>query len=148
MKYFTVGINATGRSGTDTIYVDDAQQGYATYTNQTTVVFKASVSDPDNPDTDQLCVEVKPIASAFDGSTNITCGTGVALSGSPATASVTVSGLSDATSYHWRAENKDGGALTSSWVSYGGNSESTADVSVDATAPPTGTVFRWVISGS
>lgn len=109
--------------------------------NSTSVKFTGTVSDADNPDTLQLCVEAKPIASAFTN-TEDSCGTGVAYSGSGVAASVTLT-LTDAAQYHWQARVKDAAGAYSSWLSYGGNSDvvtAAVDVGIDTTAPGAGTV--------
>ena len=102
-------------------------------TNESTVVLKGSVSDPDSSDTVKLEVEVKPVGTAFDG-------TGLvdesALGANPHTGSATVSSLADG-SYHWRARSVDNHGATSGWVSYGGNAETAADFVVDTVAPDT-----------
>jgi hypothetical protein len=110
------------------------------------VVLKGAVTDQDPSDTVQLCVETKPVASAFDGSDEV-CGTGTAFSGSSVVAPTTVAGLADGTTYHWRARAKDAGGLTSSWVSYGENAESDMDLGIDATNPTAGSVFDGVSAG-
>jgi hypothetical protein len=109
------------------------------WTNESTVVFTASASDPDNPDTVALCVEVQPIATSFTNS-DTACGSAEAYSGSPVAVEVSVSGLVDTTEYHWQARTKDGLGVYSGWVSFGGNAESARDVGVD-TSSPTGTVY-------
>lgn len=102
--------------------------------NNTSVLFGAQVSDTDNPDTLQLCVEKKPIGTGFSNVED-SCGSSVSYSGSALPASVTISGLTDPTQYHWQARVKDAAGLYSSWVSYGGNAESAADFGIDTTAP-------------
>lgn len=112
--------------------------------NTTSIKFTASASDTDNPDTLYLCVEKDDINTAFSNNEDL-CGTGVAYSGSPVTVTVTISGISDATSYHWQARIKDSANEYSSWVSYGGNSDTTPgadrDFGIDTTAPTGGTVY-------
>lgn len=115
------------------------------WTNESSVKFSASLSDPDASDTLQLCVEVEPIGTAFNGTE--TCGTGVAYTGTPVSGNVTISGLSDGTEYHWQARTKDAAAVTSSYVSYGGNAESVRDVGVDTSAPTGGTVYDGTSAG-
>lgn len=139
MTYIAIGI-AGSTGGTDTAYVDDLQQGYATWTNETSVVLESTVSDPDNPDTISLCAEVQPIATPFTN-TDTNCGTGVSYSGTGVTASVTITGLASGTEYHWQVRSRDAGTLYSSYMSYGGNSESTVDIGVDTVAPTTTTIY-------
>lgn len=104
------------------------------WTNSTSVLFGAQVSDTDNPDGLQLCVEKKPIGTGFSNVED-SCGSSVSYTGSALAATVTIGSLSDATQYHWQARVKDTAGQYSSWVSYGGNAESAADFGVDTSAP-------------
>jgi len=94
-----------------------------------TVTFKATVSDVDPGDALVLEVEVKPTGTAFDGTTNLYRGTGVA-SGSTAAAAAGYSVPLLQASYHWRAHACDQTSRCSAWVSFGGNAESVADFHV------------------
>jgi hypothetical protein len=141
MKYFVVAVGGGG-GGTNTVYIDDLQQGNSIWNNATSVVLKGSVSDVDNPDTDALCVEIQPIATPFTN-TETSCGTGVGYSGSPVTASASFT-LANGTRYHWQARTKDAGGLYSSWTDFGGNangSPADVDLGIDTSAPSTGTVY-------
>lgn len=147
MKYFVVAAGG-GSGGTNTVYVDDLQQGNDVWNDATSVVLKGSVSDVDSSDTDALCVEVQPIATPFTNS-ETSCGTGATYSGSPVTASVSFT-LTNGTRYHWQARTKDAGGLYSSWTDYGGNangSPADVDIGIDTTAPSTGTVYDGTSSG-
>jgi hypothetical protein len=110
------------------------------WTNETSVIFTATVSDPDASDILQLCVERDILATSFSN-TEDSCGSPVDYSGTPLMASVTLTGLSDANQYHWQARVRDTSGGYSSWVSYGGNAESARDFGVDTTAPTGGTVY-------
>ncbi len=99
-------------------------------TGQTSVAFSASATDPNSPDTVQLCVEKDVVGTAFSNTEDL-CGTAVAYSGSAVTPTVTISGLTSLSSYHWQARLKDTAGLYSSWVSFGGNAESATDFAVD-----------------
>jgi hypothetical protein len=68
-------------------------------TNESAVVLKATVSDPDPGDTLRLVVEVRPTGQPF---TNFGTDTSASVPGG-SEASVTVSGLLDDTDYHWQA---------------------------------------------
>ena len=99
------------------------------YTNDTSIEFRAVVSDPDNAtvqtDTVQIEVEVKPTTSAFTGS-----GVGVQSSlfvTEGQTATTTITGLSPNASYHWRVRAIDEHGGSSAWVSFGSNPESAID---------------------
>ncbi len=122
---------------------DDTVLAVGDWTDETSVKFTATASDTDNPDTLYLEIEVKDINTAFDA-TGTTTGSGVAYSGSPVTVTTTVSGLSDANEYHWRARIVDEATDTSSWVAYGGNGDGSPadrDFGTDTTAPTGGTVY-------
>lgn len=97
-----------------------------------TLVLKFSMGSNNTSDLLTPQVEIQPVGVAFtDIVTN--SGTAVSYSGSTVTGTVTISGLSNG-SYHWQARVNNPTTHTS-WVSYGGNSESAADVIIDA--PPT-----------
>jgi hypothetical protein len=104
------------------------------YSNGGQVEFRAQASDTDNPDDLQLCVEVLPLGDTFTN-TPTECGSFTSYTGSSVLVSVTVSGFSSGTSYHWQAQIKDGSGGVSGWVSFGGNAESAADFTDDSTAP-------------
>jgi len=87
-----------------------------------TVTFKAMVSDVDPGDALVLEVEVQPTGTAFDGTTNLYRGTGVA-SGSTAAAAAGYSVPLLQASYHWRAHACDQTSRCSAWVSFGGNAD-------------------------
>ena len=104
-------------------------------TNETSVVLKGTVSDPDAGNTVKLQVEVRPIGTAFS---NVSMGeSGLLASGS--TASVTVGSLVNGTSYHWQARAVDNNGAAGAWASFGGNTEADTDFLVD-TDPPTVTI--------
>lgn len=115
------------------------------WTNESTIIFSANLSDPDNPDTLALCVEIEPLSTSFDG-VNTACGDTVSYTGTAMAANVTIASLSDGTEYHWQARTKDGLGAYSSWVSFGGNAESARDVAVDSSGP-TGTVYDGTTTG-
>lgn len=109
------------------------------WTNESSVVFTAQVSDSDNPDSVALCVEIQPLGTPFTNS-ETSCGTGASYTGSPVAASVTLSSLTDGEEYHWQARTKDSLGAYSGWVSFGANAESARDFAIDS-SPPTGTVY-------
>ena len=115
------------------------------WTNETQVQFEAQATDPDNPDSLRLCIEVQPLGTNF---TNVetSCGSPVAYSGSAVTVSHTVTGLTDNQQYHWQARVSDVISENSAWVSYGGNPEAEQDFGID-TSPPTGTVYDGSTAG-
>jgi hypothetical protein len=94
-----------------------------------TVTFKATVSDPDPGDVLVLEVESQSTGTAFDGTTNLYRGTGVA-SGSTAVAAAGYTVPLLGANYHWRARACDQTSRCSAWVSFGGNAESATDFSV------------------
>ncbi|MFN2571257.1 MAG: BACON domain-containing protein [Gemmatimonadales bacterium] len=90
---------------------------------QQTVTFKAAVSDPDPGDVLVIELEAKQTNAAFDGSSGLSRGTGVA---SGATASVAVvfsAPLLGSNNYHWRARACDQTNRCSAWAPFGGNSD-------------------------
>lgn len=125
---------------------DDTSILVGGWTNETSVVFSAQASDPDNNDTLSLCIEVQPLETSFtdieDG-----CGLGVVYSGSPVTMSATLTSLGDDTAYHWQARVKDDADNYSDWVSFGGNLESERDFGIDTSAPTGGNVYDGDFSG-
>lgn len=126
------------------------------WTNETQVQFTATTTDPDVGDTLYLCAENDLVATALS-STNggDLCGTGVANSspGNPITITVTITGLADASEFHWQVQAKDAATAYSGWTAYGGNTENpptnpaARDFGVDTTAPNGGTVKDGTISG-
>jgi hypothetical protein len=104
------------------------------WTNETSVILTANLSDPNNPDILQLCAEVQSRGTDFIGS-ETACGSPVNYSGSAVAASVTINGLLATDSYHWQVRTRDSASATSAWISFGGNSENQADFSIDATGP-------------
>ena len=120
------------------------------------IVLKFTVSDPDASQALTPWVEYRPNATAFSG----TCGTAVAnavvsgavvnttTAGASYTATVNITGLSTATSYHWRACVRDGGGSTSAWVAKGASPDFVTASGSPPNAPtlvsPTG--GAWVAS--
>lgn len=127
----------------------DAVLAVGDWNNNVSVKFTATASDTDNPDTLYLCVEKKPIASAFTGPEDACSSPGVAYSGTPVEVTVTIAGVTD-TQYHWRARVKDAGGLYSAWVAYGDNptgdgttdgSPATLDYGIDTSDPTLGDIY-------
>ncbi len=100
--------------------------------NDTTVKFTASATDQDNPDALRLCIEARPIGTAFTN-TDTTCGTAVAEANTPITVTAQLSGLGNGTQYHWQARLKDAAGAASAWASFGGNAESQRDFGIATT---------------
>lgn len=99
---------------------------------ETTVIFKATISDPDGGNV-KLQVEVKPFATAFDG-------TGLdesAFLASGSVASITKTALTK-TDYHWRAVAVDTNTSTSNWLEFG--TAGNIDFTISNTAPTAPTV--------
>ena len=90
------------------------------------VVFKATVSAPTGGAALRLEVEVEPLGTAFSGTAS---GSGPATA-SGGTASATVGGLLDNTTYHWQARTLDETGGASAWVSFGANAETDPDFRV------------------
>ncbi len=115
------------------------------FTNETQVEFRANVSDPDDEDNLELCVEVQPVGTAFIDSEQA-CGDAVSYVGSPVLASVTISGLADTEEYYWQARTRDGAGTYSDWISFSSNGGSVPDFTID-TVDPAGVVYDGPLSG-
>ncbi|MGH7567794.1 MAG: Ig-like domain-containing protein [Gemmatimonadales bacterium] len=101
-------------------------------TDEQTVSFKATVSDPDPGDRLRLHVEVRPIGTAFsnaptDSSAQVASG---------AIATTTVTALTNKTNYHWQARVSDESGRTGPWLAFGGNAESATDFRVEILGAP------------
>src|SRR5437588_2389007 len=94
------------------------------------VIFKATVTDPNPGDELRLEVEVKPVGTAFTG---VVTGTGPTVA-SGAVATAAVAGLGDNTAYHWRARAVDQTSRASAWLAFGNNAESATDFRVTGAA--------------
>ena len=94
--------------------------------DQSAVVLRGVVSDPDAGDTLRLEVEVRPPGTAFTGVR--TARGGPVPSGQRAFVAVT--GLGHDASYRWQARALDQTGRASPWVPFGENSESAADFHV------------------
>ncbi len=112
------------------------------WTNETQVKFTVSASSPNATDNLAVCVETEPLGTPFTNTG--TCGTAVAYSGTSVTPTVTLTGLNDATSYHWQAKVTGAGG-SSAWVAYGNGS--TLDFGIDTTAPIGGNVYDGTSTG-
>src|SRR2546422_421726 len=95
------------------------------------VLLTAAVTDVNPGDELRLDVEVRPITAAFSNTPNASSGQTV---GSGETASASVAGLTDNTSYHWQARAADQTGRVGAWVPFGNNAETVADFRV-AVAP-------------
>ncbi len=109
-------------------------------TDETTVVLKGNVSDPNASDLVRMQVEVKPVGTPFNGTGVIVESGCPAVCVNPHQASITVSGLTPGASYHWRARAEDINGAFSAWMGFGGNSDSgsgtsDADFTLDGGAP-------------
>ena len=103
------------------------------WTNQSSIILKGTIKSKFSGDTITLKVENKPLSTAFNGTTT-NSGFVQNYTGTDIVSSVTVSGLTTGTSYHWQA-SVTGIAGTSTFVSFGGNAESAIDYGVDLNAP-------------
>jgi len=134
---------------------DDTVISTGGWINQTSVKFTATASDSDTSDTLRLCVEKDDINTSFSGG-EIWCGFGVGYTGGSVPVSVTITGITDATQYHWHARVKDAASTYSSWVAYGDNptgdgstdgNPANSDFGVDTTAPIGGSVYDGTETG-
>ena len=109
----------------------------------TTVVFKGTVVDPGG-NTAKLQIEVRPLGTGFTNTP--THESSFVASDSEAT--ITVSGLTHGSSYHWRARTVAIGGATSGWVPFAWNQESVADFTVSdvpfVDVPPSHSFFPWI----
>jgi hypothetical protein len=94
--------------------------------DEATVVYRATVSDPDPGDLLRLQTETQPLGIPFTGFPN---DSSTQISGG-GTVSVTVSGLRDDVSYRWRARATDQDGNASAWVSFGNNAEVEVDFAI------------------
>ncbi len=101
-------------------------------TDENSVIISATVSDPDPGDQLRIQVEMRPVGAAFTGTVTHTS-SAVASGG---TATVVTAGLTDDTDYHWQVRILDQTGRTSAWKSFGGNTESEADLHVAVPEPP------------
>lgn len=127
--------NPDNPTGLDQIQVSSSLSiGVGGWANDIQIQFSADLTDSDNPDSLSICVELQPVGDAFTDN-ETACGSPVNFTGSPVTASLTYSGLSNGTDYHWQLRAKDSFGAYSAWISFGGNAESAADFAVDNTDP-------------
>lgn len=108
--------------------------------NDTQITFQGVVSDPDAGQTMRMDIEFQPIGVTFTNTAM--AGSSLVTNGSIAT--VTYGGIGNG-SYHWQARTVDASGAASAWISFGGNSESSADFSISIaggidTTAPTGSV--------
>jgi len=96
-----------------------------TITPESTVVFKATVNDPNPFDSVRLEVELTTLASG-----PVTYMSAFVAPGTPVALPVT--GLQDNESYHWRARTCDLTTRCSTWFSFGGNIDPAADFIVNS----------------
>ncbi|MCL5438945.1 MAG: carboxypeptidase regulatory-like domain-containing protein [Patescibacteria group bacterium] len=104
------------------------------YTNEGTIILKFNMSSSNSSDSLTPQIEIQPNGTAFTNSVTNT-GSAVAFTGTAVTGSVTVTGLTSGTSYHWQARINNS-AGNGSWVSMGGS----PDFRVDTTAPTAGSL--------
>ena len=99
---------------------------------ETSVLLRATVTDPDAGEAVRLQIELRPVGVSFGDTPTHSS----APQASGARPTVTVNGLSVGTEYHWQARAVDAGGRASAWVSFGGNAESELDFEVSAPPPP------------
>ena len=98
---------------------------------QTSILLRAFLTDPDLGDSLHLEGEVRPVTVGFTGP-NVSNGPAVA---NGHTAWLSVTGLSDKTSYHWRVRAGDNTGRSGTWASPGGNPDFAVNVSHPPLAP-------------
>ncbi|HEY6137545.1 MAG TPA: hypothetical protein VI670_07250, partial [Thermoanaerobaculia bacterium] len=108
--------------------------GVGASTTDTTIVFKAGVSDPDAGQQVKLEIELRRLAENGGGFTGVaTQSSGLVSNGT--TATITAGGLIPDT-YHWRARTVDSSGAVSQWVSFGNNADSATDFQVVTNSAP------------
>jgi hypothetical protein len=100
---------------------------------QAGLLLRAVLSDPDQGDSLHLEAEVRPLTVGFSGP-NVPNGPAVA-NGHPAW--VSVEGLADKTSYHWRVRAGDNTGRSGAWASFGGSPDFVVNVPHAPNAPTT-----------
>ena len=101
-------------------------------TTETSVVFKAGVTDADAGDMLRLELQVEKVGTGFSATSAVS--TPVA---SSQTASVTFGApFQDDSSYHWRVRTCDQTNRCSTWASFGGNPETAVDFFANPTPEP------------
>jgi len=102
-------------------------------TNQSTVVFRSTVTDPNVRDSLRLQVELR-----FAGANNFTMvATDSSAAVAPgAVATITRTGLADDTTYHWRARTCDQTGRCSAWFDFAGNAVTAPDFRVAVPEKP------------
>ena len=101
--------------------------------NGTSILLRAMVSDPDLGDLLHLEAEVRPAGTAFTGP-NVPDGPVV---GNGQTAYLSVGGLIDGTTYHWRVRARDNTGRSGAWVAFGGNPDFVVNVLHPPNTPTT-----------
>jgi len=131
---------------------DDTTISTGGWTTETSIKLTATVTDSDSGDQLKICAEVDPIATAFSSPAGDGDGCSTVVVSTSNTATVTISGLSDGTEYHWQIKTKDAADAYSSWVGYGSNTENpptnpaARDFGVDNSAPTGGTVYDGTVT--
>lgn len=98
---------------------------------QTSILLRAVLTDPDLGDSLHLEGEVRPLTVGFTGP-NVPNGPAVA---NGQAAWLSVAGLSDKTSYHWRVRAGDNTGRSGAWASPGGDPDFVVNVSHPPRAP-------------
>lgn len=98
---------------------------------ETSILLRAVVSDPDLGDSLHLEAEVRPAGVAFTGP-NVPDAPAVG-NGQPAYLSV--GGLTDGTTYHWRVRARDNTGRSGPWAAFGGNPDFVVNVLHSPNAP-------------
>ena len=100
--------------------------------SETDILLRAVVTDPDLGDSLHLEAEVRPAGVTFTGP-NVPDGPVV---GNGQLAYLSVRGLIDGTTYHWRVRARDNTGRSGAWVAFGGNPDFAVNV-LHPPSPPT-----------
>lgn len=101
--------------------------------SETDILLRAVVTDPDLGDSLHLEAEVRPAGVAFTGP-NVPDGPVV---GDGQLAYLSVGGLIDGTTYHWRVRARDNTGRSGAWVAFGGNPDFVVNVLHPPNTPTT-----------
>ena len=101
-------------------------------TDQSGIVLRGTVTDPDAGDSLGLEVEAQPVGTPF---ANVASGSSGRVANG-AIAFVALAGLANNTAYHWQARVVDQTGRASAWSAFGGNDETAVDFTTTIPQPP------------
>lgn len=99
------------------------------------MILSVTMADPNLSPSLYAEFEVQQVGTTFTNSASYSTDP-ISYSGTDLTGTVTVTGLSDATNYHWQARVCNNNDSCSAWSSYGNNTENETDFGVSLNQPP------------